>query len=114
MEAKAVWKYARVTPTKARMVANLLRDKDIDEATQIMDVVPRKASWMWKRVVESAVANLKQAKAVEELDNSDVYIKEIYADKAAVWKRWETRSMGRAYRIQKLTSHLTVVVAERQ
>ncbi len=113
MEGKAVLKFARVTPTKARMVANLVRSKDVAQVREICDVVPRKASKLWRKVVDSAMANLAEKLRVEELDPEQVVVKEIYADKAVIMKRWETRSQGRAYRIQKLTSHLTVVVVER-
>lgn len=113
MEGKAIWKFARVTPQKARMVANLIRTKDVTNVHQICDVVPRKASVMWKKLIESACANLREKLGVKELDLDLVVVKEIFADKAVIMKRWETRSQGRAYRIQKLTSHLTVVVAER-
>lgn len=113
MEAKAILKFARVTPTKARMVANLIRSKDVAEVREICDVVPRKASKLWKKLVDSAYANLAEKLGVKELDPENVVVTEIFADKAVIMKRWETRSQGRAYRIQKLTSHLTVVVAER-
>lgn len=113
MEGKAVLKFARVTPTKARMVANLVRSKDVAQVREICDVVPRKASKLWRKVVDSAMANLAEKLRVEKLDPEQVIVKEIYADKAVIMKRWETRSQGRAYRIQKLTSHLTVVVVER-
>lgn len=113
MEGKAVMKFARVTPTKARMVANLIRNKDVAEVREICDVVPRKASTLWKKLIDSAYANLSEKMGVKELDPGLVVVKEIFADKAVIMKRWETRSQGRAYRIQKFTSHLTVIVAER-
>ena len=113
MEASAVWKYARITPQKARTVADLLRNKDLVEAYEIIQVVPRKGSVMWKKVIDSAVANLKGLKEGEDVDPDLVFIKEIRADTGAVWKRWLPRAMGRATRIHKFTSHLAVTVAER-
>jgi len=112
MEARAVWKYARITPTKARLVADLLREKSLEEALIITQMVPRKASTQWRKVIDSAVANLKVVKG-DDVDPELVYIKAIFADKGPAWKRWIPRAMGRATRINKFTSHLTVVVAER-
>ena len=113
MEARAVWKYARITPRKARMLANQLRGKDLAQAEEVMQLVPRKSSGMWQKVIDSAVANLAVVKGEGDLDPDVVYIKEIWADKGPVWKRWLPRAMGRATRIDKHTSHLTVIVAER-
>jgi len=112
MEAKAQWKYARVTPHKARMVAGLLRGKNLAEAYEVMHVVERKASRLWKKVIDSAVANLSVAKD-EDVDTDLLYVKAIWADQGPVWKRWLPRAMGRATRINKFTSHLNVVVAEK-
>lgn len=113
MEAKAVWKYARITPRKARAVAELLRGKELEEAHETMLIVNRKACKMWGKVINSAVANLNTIKGTEDVDPDAVYIKEIWADKGPVWKRWLPRAMGRATRINKHTSHLNVIVAER-
>jgi large subunit ribosomal protein L22 len=112
MEAKAVWKYARVTPFKARAVADLLRGKDLEEAYVVCQMLPRKASEMWRKVIDSAVANLKQGVG-DDLDVDQVYLKAIWADKGPAWKRWLPRAQGRATRINKFTSHLSVVIAVR-
>lgn len=112
MEAKAVWKHARITPLKARALANLLRDKSLEEALVICQMVPRKSSRMWSKVINSAVANLKVAKG-GEVDPDLLYVKAIWADKGVAWKRWIPRAMGRATRVNKFTAHLAVVVAER-
>ncbi len=112
MEAKAVWKYARITPFRARAVADQLRDKSLGEAYLVCQMVPRKASSMWHQLIDSALANLKQG--VEgEVDVDQVYIKAIWADKGPAWKRWIPRAMGRATPIHKFTSHLNVVIAVR-
>lgn len=112
MEATAHWKYARVTPRRARMVANLIRGKSLPEAFEILQVVPRKACRFWKKVVDSAVANLKVARE-GEVDPDVLYIKEIWADKGPVLKGWIPRAHGRATRIEHKMSHLSVVVAEK-
>jgi len=112
MEARAKWKYARITPDKARVVAEALRGKSLTEAYEIMQVVSKKSSGMWKKVVDSAVANLRVLRD-EDVDPEVIFIKAIWADKGPVWKRWLPRAMGRATRINKFTSHLNVIVAEK-
>jgi large subunit ribosomal protein L22 len=102
-----------VTPRKARVLANELRGKGLEKANEIMQMVPRKASRMWQKVIDAAVANLEQLKGSEGLDRDLVYVKEIRADGGPTWKRWLPRAQGRAYRVTKRTSHLTVTVAER-
>jgi len=113
MEATSVWKYARITPRKARVLANELRGRELEKANEIMQLVPRKASRLWLKVIESAVSNLEVLKGEAGVDRDLVFIKEIRADGGPTWKRWLPRAQGRAYRINKRTSHLTVTVAER-
>ena len=113
MEAKSQWKYARITPQKARMVADALRGKPLAEAYEIMQIVPRKGCPMFKKVVDAAVSNLRILREGEDVDPDLLFIKEIWADKGPVWKRWIPRAMGRATRINKFTSHLNVIVAEK-
>jgi large subunit ribosomal protein L22 len=112
MEGKARWRYARITPRKARAVANLLRDKTLPEAYEICLMVPRKGSRFWKKVIDSAMANLKQRAGDAVVDPADVHIRGIWADQGPVWKRWMPRAQGRATPVEKYTSHLTVVVSE--
>jgi len=111
MEATARWKYARITPTRARMIANIIRGKNLGQAFEILQMVPQKGSRFWKKVVDSAMANLK-VKREGEVDPDVLYIKEIWADKGPVLKRWIPRAQGRATRIEHRTSHLNVIVAE--
>lgn len=111
MEARAQWRFARISAQRARFMANELRGKSLEQAYEVIQVVPRKSAQYWKKLVESAVANLKVAKE-NDVDPARIYIKDIYADKGPVWKRWIPRAMGRATPIAKPTAHLTVVVAE--
>jgi large subunit ribosomal protein L22 len=113
MEARAQWKYARVSPTKARAMANVIRGKDLAQVYETLAVVPRKSASYWKKVLDSAVANLRVLREGEDVDLDTVFVKEIWADQGPVWKRWIPRAMGRATRITKFTSHLNVIVAER-
>lgn len=110
MKAKAVWKYARIAPRKARDVGNVLRGKKVSEALVALQLIPRKSSGMWKRVLESAVANLVNSGAEVDVDN--LVVTKITAEKASNLRRFNPRAMGRATRIDKFTSHLTVEVGE--
>jgi large subunit ribosomal protein L22 len=113
MEAKAHWKYARITPTKARAMANEIRGRGLTEVYEMLTIVPRKSAAHWRKVLDSAVANLKVLREGEDVDLDLVYVKAIWADQGPVWKRWLPRAMGRATRINKFTTHLNVIVAER-
>jgi large subunit ribosomal protein L22 len=110
MKARATWKYARIAPRKARAVADAIKGKNVGEALVTLQLVPRKASGMWKKVLESAVANMVNSGAEVDVDN--LVISQICADKAANLRRFKPRAMGRATRINKFTSHLMVEVTE--
>ena len=111
MEALAKAKYVRIGPRKARLVADAIRGMSVGEALSKLQFTPKKAARLFSKVVSSAVANASQEQGVD-VDN--LYIKEAYVDGGPVLKRWRARAMGRAYIIRKRTSHLTVVVAERE
>ncbi len=110
MKARATWKYARIAPRKARAVADAIKGKSVGDALVSLQLVPRKASGMWKKVLESAVANMVNSGAEVDVDN--LVISQITADKAANLRRFKPRAMGRATRINKFTSHLMVEVTE--
>ncbi|MBM4373041.1 MAG: 50S ribosomal protein L22 [Deltaproteobacteria bacterium] len=110
MKAHATWKYARIAPRKAREVADAIRGRSVGEALVALRLVPRKASGMWKKVLESAVANLVHGGTEVDVDN--LVISQIRADKAVNLRRFTPRAMGRATRINKYTSHLMVEVSE--
>ena len=109
MEAKAVAKYIRISPQKARLVADVVRGKDIDEALTTLRFMPKKGARILKKVIESAVANADQN---ESIDIDTLYLKEIEINGGPMLKRFRPRAMGRASRIKKRTSHITVIVAE--
>jgi len=109
MEAKAVAKYIRISPQKARLVADVVRGKDIDEALTTLRFMPKKGARILKKVIESAVANADQN---ESIDIDTLYLKEIEINGGPMLKRFRPRAMGRASRILKRTSHITVIVAE--
>ena len=102
--------YARVSVTKACFVLDAIRGKDVAEAEAILLYNPRYASGVIKKLLESAVANAENNNG---LSRENLYVAECYANKAPTMKRIQPRAQGRAYRIEKRTSHLTVVLDER-
>lgn len=114
MEAKAKLRLARVSPQKARLVADLVRGRDVGEAIEILAFTRKKSAPMIKRLVESAVANAEHVAQQRNLnlDVDDLYIKEIYVDQGPTLRRFRPRARGMATRIQKKTAHITVVLAE--
>lgn len=115
MEAKAQARYVRVTPTKARRVVDLIRGKQATEAVAVLEFAPQAAGEPVRKVVQSAIANAryKADKASEPIDERQLVIREAYVDEGPTLKRFRPRAQGRAYRIRKRTSHITVVVAPR-
>jgi large subunit ribosomal protein L22 len=111
MEARASARYVRVTPTKARRVVDVVRGMKADEATAILRLAPQAAGVPVRKVIESAVAN-----AVNNLqaDADNLWIAEAYVDEGPMLKRFRPRAQGRAYRINKRTSHITVVLESRE
>jgi large subunit ribosomal protein L22 len=116
MEAKASARFVRVTPQKARRVVDLIRGKQAGEAVAVLKFAPQAAGETVLKVVESAIANAREAakRSNERLDESDLYISEVYVDEGPTLKRFRPRAQGRASQILKRTSHITVVVAERE
>ena len=111
MEAKAIAKYVRMSPRKARLVANLIKGKDIQEAEAILRYTPNKAAKVIQKVLLSATAN---AENNLELDKSNLVVKSAIIDQGPSIKRIKPRAQGRPDRMVHRTSHVTVVVAERE
>lgn len=109
MEAKAIVRYIRISPQKARLVADLIRGKDVETAINVLRFMPKKGARIIRKVVESAIANAGQN---ESIDVDTLFIKKIFVDGGPMLKRIRPRAMGRASRILKRTSHITVIVAE--
>jgi large subunit ribosomal protein L22 len=116
MEAKAQARYVRVTPQKARRVVDLIRGKQAGEAIAVLEFAPQAASETVLKVVQSAVANarVKADRASEAFDERLLVVQAAYVDEGPTMKRFRPRAQGRAYRINKRTSHITVVVAPRE
>lgn len=110
MEAIAKHNFARISPQKARLVADLIRGKSVDQALEILTFSNKKAAVLVKKVLESAIAN---AEHNEGTDIDDLNVAKIFVDEGPVMKRIMPRAKGRADRILKRSSHITVVVADR-
>lgn len=109
MESRAVARYIRISPRKIRLIMDAIRGKRIEEALNQLSFAPEKGAFILKKLINSAVANAEQN---FEMDVDKLYIKRIYADEGPTLKRFRPRAMGRAARIRKRTSHLTVVLDE--
>lgn len=110
MEVKAKLSFARVGEQKARLVANMVRGKNVGEALKTLQFLNKKSAYMIKKVVESAVANADYKKTID-LDR--LFIKTITVDQGPVLKRFRPRAQGRATGVRKRTSHINVVLDER-
>ncbi|MBR3396981.1 MAG: 50S ribosomal protein L22 [Lachnospiraceae bacterium] len=102
--------YARVPVQKACYVLDAIRGKDVNTALGIVSYNPRNASRVIKKLLESAIANAQNNNG---LSRANLYVAECYANKATTLKRIQPRAQGRAYRIEKRTSHITIVLDER-
>jgi large subunit ribosomal protein L22 len=110
MEARAVAKYLKVGPQKARLVVDLIRGKRVDEALTILGLTRKAVSRDIAKVVKSAASNAGNTK---NMDVDKLYIKRAYVDPGPTTKRMQAKAMGRGGVIRKRSSHLTVVVGER-
>ena len=114
VEAKAVARDVRVTPMKARRVINLIRGKNATEAVATLMFAQQAASEPVRKVLQSAIANarVKADAASEAFDERALVVSAAYVDEGATMKRFRPRAQGRASRINKRTSHITVVVTQ--
>ncbi|HPE15741.1 MAG TPA: 50S ribosomal protein L22 [Oscillospiraceae bacterium] len=110
MEAKAIARYVRISPRKVGIVCDLIRGKSVGVATALLMQTPKAASEPLLKLVKSAAAN---AENNHGMDPEKLYIAETYANPGPIIKRIMPRAQGRAYRINKRTSHITVVVREK-
>ena len=110
MEAKAYLKYARISPRKVKIVLDLIRGKDVATAMAILKNTPKSASEYLIKLLNSAIAN---AEHNFNMDTSKLYVSECFVCPGPILKRIMPRAQGRAYRINKRTSHVTLAVKER-
>jgi len=109
MEIVARTRMIRISPRKVRIVGDLIKEKNINDAMGILTCAPQKAAYILKKLLDSAIANAKQKKYVD-IDN--LYIKNVMVDGGPVMKRFLPRAMGRATRIRRRLSHITMVLDE--
>lgn len=111
MEARATLSRARISARKVKIVIDLIRGKDVNEALAILKFTPKAASPMVEKLLKSAIAN---AENNHSMDVSKLYVAEIYANQGETMKRIRAATQGRANRIRKRTSNITVVLKERE
>ena len=110
MEARAVLKYARISPRKVKIVLDLIRNKPVNVAMAIIDNTPKSASEYLKKLLASAIANAENNNG---MDKSKLYVAECYASQGPTLKRIQPRAQGRAFKNLKKTSHITLVLKEK-
>lgn len=111
MNAKAVARFSRIAPRKARQVIDMIRGKRVGDAQTILKFTPRFAAEVIGKVLNSAIAN---AENNHKMNRDRLYISEAYVDQGPTMKRYMPRAQGRASAIHKRTSHITIVVAEKE
>lgn len=109
MEATAIARNIRISPQKARLIADLIRGKEVEIAINTLRFMPKKGARILRKIVESAVANASQNDAI---DIDTLFVKKVFVDGGPTLKRIRPRAMGRASRILKRSSHITVVLDE--
>ena len=110
METRATARYVRISPRKARLVTDLINGKDLSAARQILDYTPRAAARVVGKVLSSATAN---AENNNKLSPESLFVARAYVDEGPTLKRFRPRALGRATRINKRTSHITIVLDEK-
>src|SRR5438128_1021137 len=112
MEATAHLKYLRITPRKVRVVADLIRGKKVGAALSMLAYVEKRAALPLAKLLRSAVANADQ-KSKGQLDVDSLYVKELTVDQGPSMRRFMPRALGRAYKVLKKTSHISITVGPR-
>jgi large subunit ribosomal protein L22 len=117
-EEKKTLYYAKLnncptSPRKMRLVADLVRNLDVDKALNILKLNPKEASGKVRKLLLSAISNWQNKNEGVRIENSSLYIKEIYVDEGRSLKRLRTAPQGRGYRIQKRSNHVTLILDSR-
>ena len=110
-EARATLKFARISSRKVKIVADLIRGKDVDEALAIMKFTPKASSEVLEKFLKSAIAN---AENNHDMKHENLYVAEIFANQGPTLKRIRPAAKGSAVRIRKRTSHITIVLKEKE
>ena len=104
----STWRFAKIAPRKARLVADLIRGKSVDDAFDLLKFSKKRAAVMIVKVLKAAVASAD----AQEVNVSDLYVAESFCDAGPIVKRMMPKDRGKSYRILKRTCHITVGVAE--
>ena len=111
MEARAYLRNVRISPRKVKIVLDLIRNKPVDYAMAVIKHTPKAACEDLEKLLKSAVSN---AENNHDMDKEKLYVAECFANKGPTMKRVQPRAQGRAYRIDKKTSHITLVLKEKE
>lgn len=109
MQVAAKHRFARISPQKARLVADQIRGKQVGQALKVLEFSPKKAAVLFKKILESAIANAEHNNGA---DIDELKIATVFVDEGPHMKRWMARAKGRGAQILKRTSHITVTVAD--
>ena len=112
MEAKAILRYTKISPRKARQVVDLVRGKDVEEAFNVLQFTPKKAARLVERTLRSAVANAVNREDELPVREDELFIKEAFVDGGISFKRVRPQPRGAAGMIRKRYSHITLVVSD--
>lgn len=111
LEARCLTRFIRIAPRKMRLVADLIRGRNVNDALDILEFTPKSAARPVEKAIRSAFANLMQGEGARDIDPDETFVRTIFVDGGPTMKRFIPRAMGRATPIRKRTSHLTVWVA---
>ncbi|MFQ5705823.1 MAG: 50S ribosomal protein L22 [bacterium] len=112
MEARAIAKYVRMSPRKVRQVVDLIRGEGVDHALNILHFTRKAAARPVEKTLRSAIANMLNIEAASKVDPETLIVKEAKVDKGFSFRRFRAASMGRAMRMRRPTSHITIVVTD--
>ena len=110
MEVRAILRHTRTTPQKARLVANMIRGKNVNDAMNILTFLQKRVAREFQKLLKSAIANAEENHKI--LDVDDLVIKRVHVDAGVTWKRNMPRARGMATQIKKRTSHITLILDE--
>lgn len=114
MEAKAIKRYIQTSPTKMRLVVDLIRGKSVNDALNILHFSPKHASKVVEMTLRSAVSNLSNKLDTGRVEEKDIFVKTVFVDGGPVLRRMMPAPQGRGFRIRKRSNHLTIVVSEKE
>ena len=112
MEVRALLRHTRTAPRKARLIADLIRGKNVNDAINILAFTRKRAAGTFQKLLKSAIANAEENHKV--LDVDDLVVKNVRVDEGVTWKRHMPRARGTSTMIQKKTSHITLILEEKE